>query len=178
MASNFPGGPKGAMINPSNDFNHNQVDPTNRSGGPRYGQEKRIPSGHRGGFGQHGQKVYNRAQMPSGRSGSANPAGRGGASIGAFTPDRAIPNHGGSPQHGDRMQSKPRGGGFGVPPHENAHAPGKVRNYAPANPQPSAGNTSGRSYRLIAGRFKRAAMGAKANAPSGKYGSPPIDTNT
>jgi hypothetical protein len=178
MPNNFPGGPKGAMINPSNDNRHNQVD-LNRGGSPRPDFVKRIPPASRGGFGQNGQRVAVRAPMPAGRGGTGNPASRGGAAIGSMSPDRRVPGHGGSPQHGDRMQAKPRGGGFGVPPTQNAHAPGNVRDYAPSNPAPSAGNTSGRSYRLIAGRFKRAAMGARPSAGnSGKYGSPPITSNT
>jgi hypothetical protein len=31
---------------------------------------------------------------------------------------------------------------------------------------------------MIAGRFKRAAMGAKPSKESGKYGAPPVSTNT
>jgi hypothetical protein len=41
-----------------------------------------------------------------------------------------------------------------------------------------AGNTSGKAYRMIAGRFKRAAMGAKPSGGGGKYGSPPVTSNT
>jgi len=81
-----------------------------------------------------------------------------------------IPKHGGSPQGASRMAT--------------AHQFGKsgqqgVPSYSHANPKPAAGNTSGRSYRLIAGRFKRAAMGARSSQGStGKYGAAPVTANT
>jgi hypothetical protein len=48
------------------------------------------------------------------------------------------------------------------------------------NVQPSSGNTSGRGYQLIAGRFKRAAMGSRSSGSEsrGSYGGTPVSSNT
>lgn len=151
---------------PGNDSRHNQTDP-NRGGGPRH-MPKSIPQAQRGGFGQKGNAPARGSMGGGGRATAPNPASRGGQSIGSMQPQARIPGHGGSPQKGNLQVPRQFGksGQQGVPtgPH--------------ANPKPGAGNTSGASYRMIAGRFKRAAMGAKATGSSGKYGSPPVSANT
>lgn len=157
---------------PGNDSKHNFTD-GNGGGGPRQ-QVKRVSPAQRGSFGHNGQRVHTRANMSGARGGSGNPASRGGfngqARGGAFQPENRVPGHGGSPQHRGGAGTGAnfgRGGQTGVPGGN------------PTQPQPSAGNTGGRSYRLIAGRFKRAAMGAKGNqGSSGSYGSAPVSSNT
>lgn len=160
-------GPKGAMDNPSNDLRHNNID-SNRGGSPIGGQRKPIPPAQRGGFGHQGQRVVKRAPMGGGRSGSGNPASRGEQSIGSMSPETRVPGHGGSPQRSS--MNVPRQ--FGKP--GQSDVPGGN----PTQPPPGPGNTSGRSYQLIAGRFKRAAMGAKPTSGGGKYGAPPVTSNT
>lgn len=163
----WPVFPKSDLDTPGNETKHNLPD-RNRGGSPR-DVSKHVPLAQRGGFQQQGRdKVYNRASMGGGRSGSGNPASRGGSNIGSFTPDARIPKHGGSPQKGDLQVSRQ----FGKP--GQAGVPGGN----PTQPPPGAGNVHGRSYRLIAGRFQRAAMGAKPTKNSGKYGSPPVTSNT
>lgn len=167
--------PKGSMIAPGNDTRHNLTD-DNKGGSPRGGQgTKNIPTGQRGGFQQQGRdKVYVKAGMSGARGGTGNPASRGGfsgqARGGAFTPDKRVPGHGGSPQ---RRGGAGTGKGFGDP------GQAKVPGGNPTQSPPGAGNTSGLAYRRIAGRFKRAAMGARpTSSSSGKYGSPPVTSNT
>lgn len=164
---------------PGNDSRHNFTDP-NKGGGPRGGAgTKKIAPAQRGGTGHNGQRVHMRAGMSGARSGSGNPASRGGfsgqARGGAFTPDKRVPGHGGAPQMRNGQGMGPSmGGGFG-----SGNGQAGLPNYGPSNPQPTSGNTSGRSYKLIAGRFKRAAMGAQANQGSnGSYGSAPVTSNT
>lgn len=163
------------MSIPGNDSKHNFPDP-NGGGGPRH-QPNRIPPKQRGGFGQHGQKRTVTASMGGGRSGSGNPASRGGfpgeARGGSMQPESRIPGHGGSPQHRDSMPPG-RGAGFGGQGNQGQS------DYPNSNPQPGAGNTGGRSYKLIAGRFKRSAMGAKGGGSemSGAYGGAPVSSNT
>jgi len=150
---------------PGNDSHHNLPDP-NRGGGLRH-VPKQIPQAQRGGFGQKGNGPA-RGTMGRGRSSSGNPASRDGRNIGSMTPQTRIPGHGGSPQRGNLQVQRQFGksGQQGVP------------SYPHADPKPGAGNTSGASYRMIAGRFKRAAMGAKPTGGGGKYGAPPVSTNT
>jgi len=156
------------MISPGNDTRHNLTD-SNKGGSPRPG-DRRVPPAIRGGVGHNGRDIVaQRASMGGGRSGSGNPATRG-RQVTHETAQTRIPGHGGSAQGAERFPAAHqfgKSGQQGLPsgPH--------------ANPKPTAGNTSGRSYRLIAGRFKRAAMGARASQGStGKYGSPPISANT
>ncbi len=160
---------------PGNDTRHNLTDP-NKGGSPRGGQGmKKVPIADRGGFEHQGRdRVAVRASMSGGRSGSGNPASRGGfkgvARGGSFQPEARIPGHGGSPQERGGQGS---GRNFGVSGQQGVPS-GKH-----ANPKPGAGNTKGLAYRRIAGRFKRAAMGAKpTSSDSGKYGSPPVSANT
>ena len=171
-----------------NDSRHNQTD-SNMGGSPLGGKgTKNIPPVQRGGFGQNGRDpVVQRANMGGGRSGSGNPASRGGfrgeARGGASTAETRVPGHGGSPQVKEPRGGDPsmKGGGFGHAGQgqQNTITPGALPSYGSTNPKPSSGNTSGRSYQLIAGRFKRAAMGAKASSgSSGKYGSAPVTSNT
>lgn len=157
---------------PGNDDKHNFTD-GNGGGGPRQ-QVRRVSPAQRGSFGHNGQRVHVQAAMGGARGGRDNPASRGGfngqARGGAFRPEKRVPGHGGSPQHRGGAGS---GYQFGRP--GQAGVPGGADTNGPAGP----GNTSGRSYRLIAGRFKRAAMGAKGNqGSSGSYGSAPVSSNT
>lgn len=177
MPTKYPLFPKGEIDVPGNDSRHNLPDP-NRGGSPIGGQGvKRVPIGQRGGFQHQGRdKVAVRAQMSGARSGSGNPASRGGTP-GSFRPDTRVSGHGGSPQAADAL-----GGNLGLRGGSLSHGqegvPGGHQTGVPAKLQ-QAGNTSGLAYRRIAGRFKRAAMGAKAtSSDSGKYGSPPVTANT
>ena len=150
-----------------NDDRHNLPD-SNAGGSPRGGKGTLpIAPAQRGGFGQQGQRKTVNASMGGGRSGAGNPASRGGSAIGSMQPHARVPGHGGSPQKGNLNVERQFGksGQSGVPGGN------------PTQPPPGAGNTSGRSYRLIAGRFKRAAMGAKASS-GGSYGAPPVTSNT
>lgn len=171
----FPIGPKTGMGIPGNENFHNKLDP-NSGGGPQGGKGFRgsVAPAKRGGFGHNGQQVAQRASMGGGRGSSGNPASRGG-SIGSMQPDKRIAGHGGSPQTRSNIPAPANRGGFG---HSGQRGVPGVR----SNPQPSAGNTSGRSYKLIAGRFKRGPMGAQASQgdamSGGRYGSAPVSTNT
>jgi len=161
---------------PGNDSLHNLTDP-NRGGGPQGGKNFRggVPASNRGGFGHQGRdRVHTPASMARGRGSSGNPAMRGGNPGGSFKPDARIPGHGGSPQHRGGAGS---GANFGRP--GQSGVPGGN----PTQPRPGAGNTGGRSAKLIAGRFTRRAMGARPSqgdsmGSRGKYGSPPVSTNT
>lgn len=163
---------------PGNDNRHNSTDP-NQGGGPRGGKGFRgnVPPSNRGGFGHQGRdRVHGGAAMTRGRSGSGNPAGRGGfsgeARGGAFKPEARVSGHGGSPQHRGGAGS---GAQFGKPGQRGV--PGGNPTHGPAG----AGNTSGRSAKLIAGRFNRKAMGASASqgdSMGGRFGGPPVSTNT
>jgi hypothetical protein len=170
MKPKFPAINKGMIDIPGNDSRHNQTD-LNQGGSPRNVQ-KRVPPAQRGGFGHQGQRVHVQAGMGGARGGTGNPATRGGQSIGSMSPEKNVPGHGGSPAGKNPGLRSNLSSGFGQSGQSG------VPNYGPANPQPSSGNTSGRSYRLIAGRFKRAAMGAQPSTGSGKYGSPPVSSNT
>lgn len=165
----YPLFPKDMIDVPGNDSRHNLTD-DNRGGSPR-NVGKNIPTPQRGGFGQNGRdKVTGGTGMSGGRSGSGNPASRGGTRIGSMQPETRIPGHGGSPQHKGGAGS---GRNFGVSGQQG------VPSGRHSDPRPGAGNTSGTSYRMIAGRFKRAAMGAKPTSGSdGKYGGSPVTANT
>jgi hypothetical protein len=161
--------PQGAMISPGNDSRHNLTD-DNHGGSPRGGfGTKKVAPAQRGGFGHNGRDIVaQRAKMTGGRSGSGNPASRGG-SVQHETAQTQVRGHGGSPQGASRMATAHQFGKSG----QQGVPTGRA-----ANPQPSSGNTSGRSYRLIAGRFKRAAMGARATGGRGSYGGNPVSANT
>jgi len=161
--------PKGSMISPENDTRHNLID-VNQGGSPRGGKgTKNIAPASRGGFGHNGRDIVaQRSSMGGGRAGSGNPASRGGTPS-KMRPDTRVPGHGGSPQGAQRFQKAHQ---FGKSGQQN------VPTNPHANPKPTAGNTSGRSYRLIAGRFKRAAMGARPTGGGGKYGGAPVTANT
>jgi hypothetical protein len=169
---------------PGNDSKHNFPD-MNGGGGPR-GTSTRIPPKSRGSFGTHGQKNYSGGTMGGGRSGTGNPAGRGGfrgeAQGGSFHPESRIPGHGGSPQRGDTMEPS-RGGGMGKPAHGpgmvNRHAPARVSQYNQAHPRIGTGNTAGTASRRVQGHFNRKSMGAKGNTGmKGAYGGTPVTANT
>jgi len=158
---------------PGNDSRHNLPDP-NQGGGPQGGKGFRgnVKPSNRGGFGHQGRdRVHGGSPMTRGRSGSGNPATRGGSPV-AFKPDARIPGHGGSPQHRGGAGS---GADFGRP--GQTGVPGGN----PTQPRPGAGNTAGRSAKLIAGRFQRKPMGAspsQGDSMGGRFGGPPVSTNT
>ena len=158
----------GQMDVPGNDSKHNKTDP-NQGGGPRH-NPAHIPPAKRGGTGHQGRDIVtHRASMSGGRGSSGNPAARG-ATPGSFHPEARIAGHGGSPQHKGGAGSHQ---GFGTSGQQG------VPSGAHADPQPGQGNTSGTSYRMIAGRFKRAAMGARSSqGSSGSYGGSPVTQNT
>jgi len=177
MPPRWPVFSKGRIDIPGNDDRHNLAD-ANRGGSPR-GQagasQSRVPVPQRGGTGTNGRdKVFVSAGMGGARSGSGNPASRGGfsgqARGGNFQPEARVSGHGGSPQHRGGAGT---GAQFGRPGQKGV--PGGQPTHGPAG----AGNTNGTAYRRIAGRFKRAAMGARpTSSNSGKYGSPPVSANT
>ena len=163
-------GAKGSLLH--NDDSHGFTDPN--GGGSPLPVKKFVPFPQRGGVGHQGRdRVAIKAKMGGGRSGSGNPALRGGftgeARGGSFQPEARINGHGGSPQVRERSGGQTYGGfgtsgQVGVPtaPH--------------SNPPLKAGNTSGTTHRQIAGRFQRKAMGARAT--KGGYGAPPVTANT
>lgn len=162
--------PKGAKID-GNDDRHNLTD-SNGGGSPALGSRQRIPDAHRGGPYQSGQRQYATASIPGTRGSAGNPASRGNLTpVGRqSTPSEArVPGHGGSPQH--------RGGagtGTGFGDSGQMGVPG-VR----SNPQPGAGNVSGKMATRIAGRFNNKSKGAKATGTIGSYGDrAPINANT
>ena len=160
----------GQMDVPGNDSKHNKLDP-NSGGGPRH-NPAHIPPAKRGGTGHNGRDISPRASMSGGRSGSGNPASRAG-SVGSFDPEANIGGHGGSPAGKSAGLRSNVGGGFGQSGQRG------VPSGSHADPQPGQGNTSGRSYQMIAGRFKRAAMGAKASQGStGNWRGGPVTQNT
>ena len=187
----FNGGqPKGALLH--NDDSHNFPD-QNRGGGPHGVRNKPAvrPSDRTGA----GTRFNGRDPAPStslrGREVSGNP----GASVGrkggvggsggfdsegrqSFTPDTRVPGHGGSPQHRERETPGDFHKRGGVGAHGQEFTPGGRQ--SDTGSATSTGNPGGRSYRLIAGRFKRAAMGARASGEDshGAYGSPPVTANT
>lgn len=165
-------GPKGALGIPGNDSRHNLRDP-NMGGGPQGMNRngKQVPINQRGGMGQHGQRPYVRASMGGGRATAGNPAHRGGTP-GSFHAEQRISGHGGSPQMDQGAIAWQGRGGF------TADGQKGLPSGSHSDPPMMAGNTSGRSHQLIAGRFNRKAMGAKATGDSGKYGSPPVTSNT
>lgn len=166
MQPKYPAVTAGRMDIPGNDSKHNKRD-LNQGGGPS-GRAASIPHAARGGTSHQGRdRVHVKASMPAGRGSAGNPASRG-ATPGSFNPETRNPNRGGGVQ--TKKTNIPRQ--FGKP--GQAGVPGGN----PTQPPPGAGNTSGKSYQLIAGRFKRAAMGAKATKQSGSYGGPPVSTNT
>lgn len=148
--------PKGAIID-TNDRHHDFTDP-NKGGGPR-SRPPGVSQQQRGGVGSK-PPVH---KMPHGRTKptASNPASRGGTP-GAFRPDRRIPGHGGSPQKSGHVPPKQRGG--------FSHSGQKgVPTYPHANPPLKAGNTRGRTYKLIAGRFQRDSMRS-----GGQFGGGPV----
>jgi hypothetical protein len=163
-----PSGPD--ALRAGNDSKHDFTDP-NGGGGPRH-MANRIPPAKRGGYSQHGHKVYNRADMGTARGSAGNPASRSGG-VGSFPSESRIPGHGGSPQHRGGLDMAPRGG-------FTASGQSGSPSYSHASPSPSAGNLSGRSHRLIAGRFNRKAQGAGGGGSDmkGAYGGAPVTANT
>src|ERR1700733_6529549 len=155
MPTRYPVFNPDMMDVPGNDSKHNFTDP-NAGGGPR-AQPKSISANQRGGFGHNGNtRVSGAASMSGGRSGSGNPASRGGfrgeARGGAFQPEARIPKHGGSPQHRGGSGS---GANFGQP--GQANVPGGKPTHGPAR----GGNASGSTFKQISGHFQRKAMGAR-----------------
>ncbi len=165
--------PKGAKLD--NELSHNFTDP-NSGGGPAapvVRNAKPIPPAHRGGPYQSGQRQYARTSIHGGRGGSDNPATRGGFPV-HMTPDTRVPGHGGSPQTRSNIPPPQGRGGFG-----HSGKTGTVNQYGNANPQPGAGNMSGRMAKRITGRFNNRSKGAKATGTVGSYGDrAPITANT
>jgi hypothetical protein len=167
--------PKGALLH--NDDSHNFPDP-NSGGGP-LSEGSNPPAHTRGGFGAKGQRGHGSGLGGSARPNAPNPASKGGgASIGAMQPEARISGHGGSPQHGERHHGDYHFRG-GLMAHGQEHVPGGHKTEVPSHIHAQS-NPSGRSYKLIAGRFKRAAMGAKASGSEsrGAYGGAPVTANT
>jgi hypothetical protein len=161
--------PKGSLLH--NDDSHGFTDP-NQGGGPLSdGSASSTPANKRGGFGHPGRGGAKTIRRGGGRATAPNPASRGGT-IKSFPSETRNPNRGGAVTSGKGNVRPPARGGF---THSGQQGVPSARH---ANPPLKAGNTGGRSYKLIAGRFKRAAMGAKPTGSSGKYGAPPVTTNT
>src|SRR5579864_2809481 len=169
--------PKGSLLH--NDDSHNFVD-MNGGGGPHGMRNKQSASmSDRTGAGtKMSGRFGGSGSAPSGsnKPTAGNPASRGGfsgeARGGSFKPDMRVPGHGGSPQHREREipgDFHKRGG-------VNAQGQENVPGGHKSSVRPMSGNTSGRSYNLIAGRFKRAAMGARSSGTEsrGQYGSAPV----
>lgn len=161
---------------PGNDEGHAFTDP-NSGGGPAapvVRNAKRIPNAQRGGPYQSGLRQYANTSIRGTVGGKGNPANRGGMpSEGrqSFPSETRVPNHGGSPQVRDNMDTVSGRGGFGHT--GQAGVPG-VR----TNPRPGAGNTGGRMARRIGGRFKQDTKGARATGTVGSYGRDAITTST
>lgn len=170
--------PKGSLLH--NDDSHNFTDP-NSGGGPL--PVGSSPSAHkRGGFGAKGQQskgsglagAHHPVSPNPARHSITNPGPRGAA----FNPESRIPGHGGAPQHREREIPGDfhKRGGVGARGQQHT-----VHDYShDTQVRPSGGNTGGRSYKLIAGRFKRAAMGTRSSGSEshGQYGSAPVNENT
>lgn len=173
-------GAKGSLLH--NDDSHGFTD-LNGGGGPHGMRNKpSMPMRSRSGAGTKANGRNNLPSKPSGatHSNSGNPASRGGfngeARGGAFKPETRVPNHGGSPQHREREIP----GDF----HKRGGVGAQGQEFVPGGRattvKPNAGNTGGRAYNLIAGRFKRASMGARPSGAEsrGQYGSQPVTSNT
>jgi hypothetical protein len=165
-----------------NEGRQNRTD-SNSGGSPLGGYgTKRINTGQRGGVAHDGRdRAAASASIRGTRGSSGNPASRGGfsgeARGGAFKPDARISGHGGSPQAGRAPATDfASRGGFGANGQggSNRIASGRLPTGNSSNPQPAgSGNTSGRSYQMIAGRFKRGAMQRRPEG-KGSYGGPPV----
>lgn len=170
--------PKGSLLH--NDDSHGFTD-LNGGGGPT-GRAASASPRQRSGAGTGANGRNNLPSKPSGATHptAQNPANRGGfrgeARGGAFTPEARVSGHGGSPQHREREIPGDfhKRGGVGAQGQENVPGGKSTR------VRPSSGNTSGTSYRMIAGRFKRAAMGARGGGAEsrGSYGAAPVTQNT
>jgi hypothetical protein len=185
MAAKFPAMkmPKGAFID--NEAHHNFTD-ANNGGGPAMRNRSAMSMRGRSGAGTN---ANGRDPAPSaslgGRGGSGMPSGSfRSEGRDSSTAETRVPSHGGSPQHRERMDGafEARGGvaapgQSGLPNYRGTGTSNLQRNGGNVT---GAGNTSGRSQRLIAGRFKRAAMGARSSGSEskGSYGAAPVTANT
>jgi hypothetical protein len=160
--------PKGAKLD--NDAHHGRRDP-NGGGSPTITNRKMVPDASKGGAYQSGVKQYANTSIHGGRSGTGNPASRAGA-IQHDTADTRVPGHGGSPQQRSNMPPVTGRGGFG-----NDGTAG-LPSYGPSNPQPGAGNLSGKMATRIVGRFNNKSKGANATGVVGSYGRNAITSNT
>lgn len=196
MPAKFPvtQAPKGSLLHNDDGIFGNMNRPDmNRGGGPHGMRNKpRVTQSQRTGAGSRANGRNNLPAKPSGatHARAGNPASRGGSNAEArgrgagVASESRVPNHGGSPQHREREIPGDfhKRGGVGargqdsVPGGRSANV---SRNVSGAGPTGS-GNTSGKAYNLIAGRFKRAAMGARATSGEsrGAYGGAPITANT
>lgn len=179
----FDGGQaKGALLH--NDDSHNFPD-LNSGGGPSGVRNKpSVSPRDRSGA---GTRANGRDPAPStslrGRGGSGMPSGSyRSEGRDSSNPDSRIPSHGGAPQHREREIPGDFHKRGGVGAHGQEFVPGgRQSNVQRAGGgATSSGNVGGRSYRLVAGRFKRAAMGARASGGEsrGTYGSQPVSANT
>lgn len=177
--------PKGSLLH--NDDSHGFPD-LNGGGGPS-GVRNKPSIGMRDRTGA-GTKANGRDPAPTtpmgGRSGSGNPASRGGfpgeARGGAFNPETRVPGHGGSPQHREREIPGDfhKRGGVGAVGQEFVPGGRKSNVGRMGGGSLTAGNTGGLAAKRVIGRFKRGAMGAQASGAEsrGSYGSRPVTANT
>jgi hypothetical protein len=167
--------PDGALID--NDSSHGFKDP-NGGGGPAspvVRNSKKIPDAQRGGSFQSGNKSYARTNIHGGRSGSGNPAGRGGMpSEGrqSFPSETRNPNGGGGVQVRNNFPPVSGRGGFG-----NGGQSGLPS--SASSTRPGTGNTGGKMAKRITGHFNNKSKGPNASGNVGSYGDrAPITSNT
>lgn len=174
--------PKGALLH--NDDSHGFPD-LNGGGGPSGVRNKpTVSSRDRTGA---GTRTNGRDPAPS-----ASLSGRGSSGMpsapyrsegrDSSTAETRVPGHGGSPQHREREIPGDfhKRGGIGA--HGQEFVPGGRKSDVSraGGAAMTSGNTGGRAYRFIAGRFKRSAMGARSTGEEskGRYGSTPVTANT
>lgn len=190
MAPKFPamkqyngGAAKGSLLhNDDSIFDRMNRPDMNRGGGPS-GRSQSVSPRQRTGA---GTRANGRDPAPSvslgGRSGSGMPsASYRSEGRDSSTAETRVPGHGGSPQHREREIPGDfhKRGGVGAYGQEFVPGGRKSDTSRMGGGVTTAGNTSGRAQRLIAGRFKRAAMGARSTGgESGRYGAAPVTANT
>jgi hypothetical protein len=185
--------PKGSLLhNESAIFGSKNRPDMNAGGGPS-GRKAIVAPRQRTGAGSGANGRNNLKAKPTGptHATAGNPASRGGPNGEArgrgagVASESRIPGHGGSPQHREREIPGDfhKRGGIGAHGQEFVPSGRKSdtsRNVTSGAGPQGAGNTGGKAYNLIAGRFKRAAMGARASSGEsrGAYGGAPITANT
>ena len=178
------GAPKGSLLHNDDSIFGSKNRPDLNSGGGPSGRAASVPTRGRTGA---GTSANGRDPAPStslsGRGGSGMPSapfrseGRDSS-----TAETRVPSHGGSPQHREREIPGDFHKRGGVGAHGQEFVPGGRQSDTSrmGGGVTTAGNTSGRAQRLIAGRFKRAAMGARSSGGDsrGQYGSQPVTSGT